>query len=315
MKIEPVEQLSPPDYPDKYAEETKQALSAARPARWLAAPLVVGLLSATVTIGLSGCDDYVTMGDPTTVTNAATAAIMHSLSEIAQTEATSVTVTKPSTKAQTEKPATTTKKPTKASGTEPIGVTLKKSFVLPQKIVPLFLYGEGTGSFGCVSVAAPYFMSEDEAFAILAAAFAETGVKLSADTKAQKAKLPVTYQYDFEGKKTGKTAKGSLQPDGQLNGIPIEFVSLDDIKSWEKKNQDQYVTVSSYNTKTAAQTLGENNPGLVVFYDPVSYWTAYDESWSSQFYKTEEEARAASEAKLRQQVQAFVKWINTGGKG
>ena len=73
MTIQPVENTPQPGYPDKH--------------RWLAAPLVAGMLSAAVALGFSGCgaaaehrtegepamaptvvitEDYLTMGETTT---------------------------------------------------------------------------------------------------------------------------------------------------------------------------------------------------------------------------------------------------------
>ena len=52
MTIQPVESTPRPEYPDKH--------------RWLAAPLVAGMLSAAVALGLSGCEstEYITDGEP-----------------------------------------------------------------------------------------------------------------------------------------------------------------------------------------------------------------------------------------------------------
>ena len=88
-------------------------------------------------------------------------------------------------------------------------------------------------------------------------------------------------------------------------------------------------TVSSYQIKETAQTLTHSNPGLVVFYDPVAlpdikslmeleqgenesdqdYWdrryTAYSEATNK--------ARIDSEQLLREQVDAFIAWLQTEG--
>ena len=55
MTIKPVTTTPEPQYPDKYGEEIRQALKSAKPMRWLRAPLVAGLLTATVAFGASGC--------------------------------------------------------------------------------------------------------------------------------------------------------------------------------------------------------------------------------------------------------------------
>jgi len=270
MTVQPVEHTPVPGYPDKYAEESRQALAAARPRRWVTVPLAAGL-AATVAIGLGGCE-FATAGVP----------------------------------AQTPMETETTDYAVMGESL-PIAAGTK---------IPLFEYGNGTGSIGCVSVAAPVFLSEEEAFAILSTAFAEAGVMLRRNSKARQATLPVTIINEYDDKAT-KTKKGRLKPDALFDEIPLVFVSQEDVISWEYKAVGPIFSsssVSSYSMKDAAQTLAENNPGLVVFYDPVTYWTEGGESidWFSCM-ETEQEARAESQRLLRQQVQAFLQWLAKEG--
>jgi len=317
MKIQPVEHIATPAYPDTYAEESRRALAKAQPRRWIAAPLVVGALSSAVAVGLSGC------GDSNAVLG----------NEIGPTDLVSLT------QESTEVPATpiylTDGEPTTTptlfapSTTAATAVTSKQNQTI-SKVVPLFEYGEGTGSFGCVSIAAPVFFSEDEAFAILASAFADAGITLEANSKSQKAALPITDRYNFSyEEKALKTKRGTLTPDGTVNGIPVEFVSIGDVNEWDRKDYTQWISVEGYTTKGAAQILAENNPGLVVFYDPAAktntqaLWDleyaegesdeAYHARWSAAYEKARGEARAQSEQQLRQQAGAFVAWMNGEG--
>jgi hypothetical protein len=290
MHIKPVEKIPMPGYPDKYAKEAMQALAQSHPRRWLHKPLLAGVLSATVALGLSGCDeigvrgpfatagvppipqeDYITMGDPTPIS------------------------------------------------------------VLSSSFVPLFEYGEGTGAIGCVSIAAPLFFSEEEAFAILKAAFAEAGLTLNQDTYTQRAILPVTELFPNQGNTKCATTVGELTPDGLLEvdyGLPLEFVSAGDVVEWEGETE-MHASVEVYQIKEAAQTLATNNPGLVVFYDPVTmqdmeklwelgqeegesdedYWAR----WEAARAKAEQVAKTESEQLLRQQAQAFIAWLHTEG--
>ena len=286
MKIKPVETVSVPGYPDKYAEETKIALAAAHPRRWQSAPLVVGVLSATVALGLGGCE-YATAGVPAPMPM-----------------------------------------PFEA------GTNDSNNSKFVQIFVPLFEYGEGTGAIGCVSIAAPNFMSEEEAFAILSSALADAGLTLNrnADT-LQSAFIPVTDLYSFrnEGKTEAKTKRGNLTTDilsGLNESLPVKFVSTNDLNNWQGKS-GMMSTVSSYQIKETAQTLTNNNPGLVVFYDPVAMPDTksllaleQDENESSQDYRdrrytayaeAESKARIESKQLLREQVDAFIAWLQTEG--
>ena len=300
MKIEPVKDISAPRYPDEYAREVRNALAAAHPQRWRNKSLVVGALAATVAIGLSDCS-YGAEGTPVMLPE----------------------------QAATSDDITTTNTST-ATLFQPIGVTLNENTSLPAGVIPLFEYGEGIGVFGCVSVAAPYFMSEDEAFAILKAAFAEAKVELSKNIKKQSAILPVTI-IDTWDDNAPKLIHGSLTSDGLANGMPVEFVSRADVRAWEYKPtgpQSDTISVSSYHMKGAAKTLAENNPGLVVFYDPVFYLDPLnirierknggsDEDFYTRYLaaraSAENEALIKSEQQLRNQVRAFIEWLNAEG--
>ena len=336
MTIQPVDQAPAPGYPQKHSEESKQALAKANPKRWVAAPLVVGALSSAVMVGLSGCgttegiveqtpSELVTVTEATTETTEVPTGAASVTTSAATVEypvmgymplpSTTVAATK---KPTTTKNHTTTQKPAKPITTTAKNITLDENITLEKKsIVPLFEYGNGTGSFGCVSVAAPVFFSEEEAFAIMKSAFAEAGVTLETNSKSQRATLPrfslVKYALSEDNRELFGTQRGDLTPDGSLNGIAVEFVSLEDVKPWVE-DFNGMSTVSTYPVKPAAQILAEKNPGLVVFYDPVTYYSEWSEPRKSfSFEKTEKEARAKSERELRRQVQAFVEWMNEGG--
>ena len=207
-----------------------------------------------------------------------------------------------------------------------IGVTSGENISFPTGIIPLFEYGGGTGSFGCVSVAAPYFMSEDEAFAIMKAAFAEANMELSKNRKGQQTVLPLSI-IAARGDDAPETITSSMMLDGLANDMPVEFVSQADIVKW-KYLLDTGLSIRSYYMKYAAQILTKNNPGVVVFYDPVSY--AHSESKRTEQKKgesreafraryqalcdhVENETIIESEQQLRNQVRAFIEWLNAEG--
>ena len=295
MKIEPVKDMPSPRYPDKYTREVRNILAAAHPQRWRNKSLVVGALAATVTIGLSACSHRDEGASVMSPEQAATRGDMSTINASA------------------------------ATLFQPIGVTLSENISLPSGVVPLFEYGEGIGAFGCVSVASPYFMSEDEAFAILKAAFAEAKVELSKNIKEQQIILPANI-IAARGDDAPETIASSLMLDGLANGMPVEFVSEADVVAWKYGRPDPIV--SFYQIKNIAQTLSENNPGLVVFYDPVSY--AHSESKRTEQKKgesreafraryqalcdhVENETIIESEQQLRNQVRAFIEWLNAEG--
>ena len=278
MKIKPVKVISTPKYPDKYSEETHRVLMSAKPNRWLGTPLAAGMLAATVALSVSGCvADYYTDG------------------VMPIPEGTASPITTPSTPATPDIFEYVT-----------MGEPVQLQTWLSASLVPLFEYGEGTGIIGCVSVTAPGFFSEEEAFAVISAAFAEAGLTLNQGfEELENVNLPVTDMFDDGKSKRYATAPGSLMPDGFLDeqGLAVAFVSDADFDNWYK-DTEKMETVSSYNIKKAAQTLAENNPGLVVFYDPVvniDYDKPSDEAW--------QEAYAEAVRLLHQQAEAFIKWL------
>lgn len=211
------------------------------------------------------------------------------------------------------------------------GSTAPFSTLPYDSMIPLFEYGEGTGAIGCVSIAAPVFMSEEEAFAILSTVFAEDGLTLGQGTEIlDNINLPVTSIYESENEESlYKTEQEDLIPDGLLrHTLPVIFVSTKDVEDW---NEDTGMesSVSSYNVKKAAQTLAENNPYLVVFYDPIASLDydklltleredgESDEAYYTRRSAVEQEeadaARAESERLLRLQAEAFITWLEDGG--
>ena len=299
MKIQPVEFMPEPGYPDKYASEAKRALVAARPRRWLGAPLAVGVLTAAMALGSAGCGaPYVTAGIPIPIPT----------------------------------PITTPIAPPTATESFTLGVP---PVSIPQAMfIPLFEAGEGTGVIGCVAVASPVFLSEEEAFAVISAAFREAGLTLTENAETlDNVVLPMTDMFAFSDKSSSVpgTTQGEFTPDGMLDaggGLSVEFVSVGDFEAWQKETE-MWVSVSGYDVKEAARTLARYNPDMIAFYDPmteVDYSTLcvleQEEDESDEEYyarmnaaygEVRQEALSESKQLLRKQVQALIEWLFAEG--
>jgi len=299
MKIKPVLGTPTPNYPDKYDEEMRRILAAAKPRRWAGTPLV-GALSVVIALGLSGCVPG-DMGG-----NAANGPPTHPILT----------------------PGTTDDYPTLG-----VPVTIYTPSPHDNIFIPLFEYGVGTGGIGCEAVIAPVFLSEEEAFAILAAAFADAGVTLGRGGGAiGNINLPVT-NIDGATVEPNATTQGALDPAGMLeeHGLPVAFVSMGDVRSWHQDIGDgPQMSWNSFDIVGAARTLAENNPGIVVFYDPVEGRVDYSELWSLEredgeseedyharwaesIRELEQAARTESEDMLRRQIDAFIAWLEDWG--
>jgi len=189
---------------------------------------------------------------------------------------------------------------------------------LQNRYLPIFEYGDGIGSIGCMAIAAPVFLSEEEAFVIMQAAFAEAGLTYKNKTLSLKnATRPVVDKYSHQDDYITENKRGTLKADGVLElgkGTPVVFVSIIELDAWQRIGGG-YSTASTYRFKEAAQELANNNPGLIVFYDPVVHIynpvSIFGNLGDPGFIwaETAEKAQAKSESLLHQQVLAFIEWL------
>jgi len=296
MKIKPVIATTIPKYPDKYDKDIKNILVSSKPNRWIGTPLV-GLLSAAVTFSLGGCaGEQLNPHEPgapgTVISNPAVIPTEHILMG---------------------------------------DVPSPYQEIFTGTYIPLFEFGDGTGGIGCMAITAPVFMTEEEAFEVIAAAFAESGLYLSQHASHRPdVNFPVT-NIDGDEVDRNKTVQGDLRGDEIMllltHDLTVKFVSKDDVIRWKEDDDGTpRVSFSSFNIKQAAMTLAENNTAMVVFYDPVANMVDYsitydieqedgesDDAFFARLDAIREElqkkALAESEQVLRKQVDAFIAWL------
>ena len=163
-------------------------------------------------------------------------------------------------------------------------------------VAPLFERGDGRGAAGCVVVAPPVFMSEEEALTIVGEELAKYGVRLAR-----------------KGAGIDKTTN-----DGKL---AVEFVSYRDCERLAQcgyNNRRIRSSVTIHDVKGAAADVAnrlrsQGGPAayVVVFYDPVGVAA----SLSSMVHSTRapEAPPYTAEEYLRQQVWEFVRWLRSQG--
>jgi hypothetical protein len=215
-------------------------------------------------------------------------------------------------------------------------------------VAPLFVHGTGRGAFGCVSVAPPNFLSEEEAFQVVQEEAEKLGLEFSRDGHALKnIDIPVTDIFPSPSRKEDETKllntkAGELQLDGfdGNKSIGFEFISKDDFVSWhEQKNR--WASVETYDLIPAAETLRssleEKTEGSTVgiFYDPMVFSEEINNKYSeksieiyenqqlSDEQKREEwqklnesykaELKQLAEDELREQVKDFINWLKAEG--
>jgi len=184
--------------------------------------------------------------------------------------------------------------------------------------IPVFSHGEGIGIIGCVSVVAPMFLTEEEAYTIISEELKNAGIDAFKNDKTSSGvKIPLTgssYESDKEDKI--KTKIGSLTYDASLNidskNINIEFVSAEDYKNWQDPNQGILCSVEGLNIKGAAETLAKENSSVAAFYDPfITYEPVFkDDKEDIEIYN---KAHDESSELLKAQVKDFIEWLKAEG--
>lgn len=197
--------------------------------------------------------------------------------------------------------------------------------------IPVFPRGSGRGSYGCVSVAPPVFLSEEEAAQVIREEAELYGLDFSGNKTLSGIKLPVPNLYEFTDENTGfKTASGDLDLDGHDGDIKIgyEFVSVSDIQAWSKASDAGVsASVESYNASGAAAKLSEGVENTAVFYDPMSAdfhefdppafegmtEGEYGAAFEAAIEEYEMKQKEKSLAELRAQVKDFLEWLKGQG--
>ena len=187
--------------------------------------------------------------------------------------------------------------------------------------IPIFSHGEGTGSIGCVSILAPMFLTEEEAYTVISQELKIAGVTISKNDKPSSGvNVPLTKTYynpgeeDDNFKTTLKDFTYDASANVESNNINIEFVSVEDYKEWQDPNQKIWSSVEALDIKDAAESLANENKMVAAFYDPFTYYKVSDfEVKEIKTYDDSVEAHDASVEFLRAQVKDFIEWLKAEG--
>ncbi len=178
-----------------------------------------------------------------------------------------------------------------------------KAKAKPARVAPVFHHGEGRGGFGCMAIAPPVCLSEDEARQVINDEVKRSGLKFVAVSRGTSQK-PTNPTLDAVDKK---------------HNIAFAFISEDDgvIFTGSTAYESNALAKAKSVAKSLKSTKGTQSIG--VFYDPmpsrlvmnngeVDYNATIDRLEHSR--KT---GRATAEQQLRLQVQDFVKWLKAQG--
>ncbi len=271
MELKPVKNNVKPKYPLKY-ELKDETLKSMIPKRWASSPAAKAALGALAVITLAGC--------------------------AAEGMSPSAIPTKDAAVLATEDPA--------------IGVVYPgEAMASVINVAPLFIHGEGRGTYGCDMVTSPAYISEYEALTVINEVAEEYGLKFSDEDKAEFSTVlrPVTHYREPEaGAAAPPDVFITLKTDFSDNehGVALEYITVEDVKSWCK---DSPGLIDQYDTKDAAAQLSEalENAGpkgiynAGVLYDPC------------ELSEDEAAAKALAQEELKAQAKDFFEWLKARG--
>jgi len=152
-------------------------------------------------------------------------------------------------------------------------------------VAPVFIHGEGTGSMGCVMIAPPVFLSEQEALAIIKNIAEIEGLNFKAEPPgyiATENKIETDHKYSWDNNIyiLGGGSVGLDLYDAE-NQVAVTFISMDKAKMHyvdAKGNVTMESSVSSYRPRELAELTAEDfaqqrgDINIGVFYDPGKDW-------------------------------------------
>jgi len=201
-------------------------------------------------------------------------------------------------------------------------------------VAPIFEHGDGRGASGCVVVAPPAFLSEEEALQVIREELAKAGIQLG-----QGMPLPeVTVEYEDPNMRWMRSSEDWLGDPPATVTRPGELTAVDrkrrvgiayiNTKDCSHFSGGYWSSVSSYDTKGLAQSVADalteqakRDLRIGVFYDPLETWSfsRFDDEAESdseelqdlatQYESAVEAGTRKSQAQLRRQVQDFVAWL------
>lgn len=227
---------------------------------------------------------------------------------------------------------TSTKQTAQVDSTQPTQViddyATEGEVMVPMiSVAPLFVHGDGRGTLGCIMVAPPVFMSEDEALVIINEVAKEYGLEFS-DKKGMEFHeviVPVTYIHaDSKEEAKGvqrQPATFVMDFADEKHNIALEYVSVDDVSNWNAAKSGKIP--QNYNIQEAAEqltqglefaapdTFGDYAAG--VLYDPFTYPNTDDQERHKPTEEERQNARDDSISDLKQQVKDFFEWLKSEG--
>ena len=181
----------------------------------------------------------------------------------------------------------------------------------PVSVAPLFLHGEGRGVYDDNAETQPAFLTEEDALNIINKVASEYGLEFSAENTPvyTGVRQPQT-NTSGEVQNSAEQSYISFSPDFADSRVVIEFVSVEDVKTWRQNTPDG--TAEVYDVLDAAAQLSEaldfawpydnGDYTIGVLYDPCAFLEGSDG-----------QMRSISEYLLEKQARDFFEWLRQQG--
>ncbi|MBI5536671.1 MAG: hypothetical protein HY898_28385 [Deltaproteobacteria bacterium] len=291
MKARPVERYETPAYPTRVELMASPGwLRDNLPPSWRANLEMAGAVALFVTLGTLGCEQR----PPAAPANPPVQATQPAVIQVASV---------PPTASGTPGPAPESRLPAAAV------------------VAPIFQHGDGRGATGCVVVAPPVFLSEEEALQIIREELARVRLSLpQSKVPVPGVELPAIDDEINTPRRSAPPSPQQLKVDAAdtVRGVAVEFVSGQDALAMQGHSMS---SVQGFDTRGAAESLaksvretGRSKMYFGVLYDPISHVDFRDPSTQGRpWEEMSKEAKDASRKLLREQVQDFVQWLRTQG--
>jgi hypothetical protein len=178
-------------------------------------------------------------------------------------------------------------------------------------VAPLFAHGEGMGATGCVMIAPPVYVSEEEALAILKEELGKLGIVLGAPPSQLAAlHIPGT------GVASGSAARRTIDAVDPVHGLAVSFVSAEDAMAAASPSGSSVQSFSTKKTAVDVEQQLKHVHGKLYFgvvYDPLVMDNF--ESAPGKPPATVEETRRHAQQLLRDQVHDLVQWLQRAQHG
>jgi hypothetical protein len=194
-------------------------------------------------------------------------------------------------------------------------------------VSPVFEHGQGIGAWGCVMIAPPVFLSEDEARQTIIHEFSNSGIELTSDSTLDKVlyfnKSDKIKSFDNSAKNyylkdttiSSELKYIAVNKEYNLGVVFIGNYNYNNYKQYDNSNTENTFDGEFQNYKTISRNISNfltsTKVNVIVLYEPANHYTGKNNVSKS---KRKELITDSSKDSIRTQIQDFFKWLKGKSK-